>query len=82
MLAVEFTSELILAIAALITAIGGIIASIVNVRSSKKEAAKQAEDATAKAEEECHEKLRALQREMEETSTELYHLRMKHLEDA
>lgn len=68
--------DTLLGVAAILTAIGGGAASIYSIVASKKEASKQAKDATAKAQAECHERLIKVQRESEAISEELHQLKM------
>jgi len=64
------TESSLFGIAAIITAIGGVITTIVAHRKSSKEA-------TAKAEQECHDRVLALQKESEGLAEELHTLKME-----
>jgi len=74
LLSLEWTPELILALAGLVTAIGGITTSITGVIMNKR-AAKDETDA------ELRDKLRATRAEAEKYAEELHEMKMKELAD-
>jgi hypothetical protein len=73
-LAIEWSPELVLAIAGLATAIGGIVSSITGVIMNRR----AMKDETDK---ELRDKLRATRAEAEKYAQELHELRMKELAD-